>query len=429
MCNFLLAADFQVFGSYIRLIGILQFHWLISHRYQSSNDGTFPSLNLTHKEVGGSFYTVREIVREIIQENRVLGPAKLSLEEQNNDNLLEHYPLGSISIGPQTCLSQSDEIDNISHVASNQNPGCSKKLVENSNEQSLEPKHQRLDSEQVFNGSIQAVKEEIGSDEAVETAVNPHEGTSDEQLPNLIEQLPGPNSRKFDNEVIDKSSQASDEDEEYNEPILNSPVSIPHHKITQEHHEESSEEQVPHSVRDFPVNGHLGLDSEQAVSGIGIEEKGEYGLPIARVAVGEDSLDVEKDGSKQLEASNAGITVAKADIIVEKFPLPPVAKRFDGLEGTPEEQSQEARTNGTKQDGVHVLMNVEVDADLAGQSLKQNSEPVDKTTSLNVGNASLEKSNCCTAKEVLELDVNDVSEIGAKVFSPVEAKVFLLFRH
>ncbi|KAF5467004.1 hypothetical protein F2P56_016878 [Juglans regia] len=58
-------------------------------KYQKSNSGNFPSLNLTHKEVGGSFYTVREIVRDIIQENRVLGPAKLSPEEQGSDLFLE----------------------------------------------------------------------------------------------------------------------------------------------------------------------------------------------------------------------------------------------------------------------------------------------------------------------------------------------------
>ncbi|CAA7411112.1 unnamed protein product [Spirodela intermedia] len=47
-------------------------------RHRTSNNGNFPSLNLTHKEVGGSFYTVREIVREIIQENRVLRPGNLN---------------------------------------------------------------------------------------------------------------------------------------------------------------------------------------------------------------------------------------------------------------------------------------------------------------------------------------------------------------
>ncbi|KAF8395317.1 hypothetical protein HHK36_019260 [Tetracentron sinense] len=70
-------------------------------KYQNSNNGNFPSLNLTHKEVGGSFYTVRELVREIIQENRVLGPAKLTPEEHNVDRLSEQYPLGSISTEPQ----------------------------------------------------------------------------------------------------------------------------------------------------------------------------------------------------------------------------------------------------------------------------------------------------------------------------------------
>jgi hypothetical protein len=47
-------------------------------RYRVSNNGKFPSVNLTHKEVGGSYYIVREIVRDIIQENRVLGPGGLN---------------------------------------------------------------------------------------------------------------------------------------------------------------------------------------------------------------------------------------------------------------------------------------------------------------------------------------------------------------
>ncbi|KAK8951202.1 hypothetical protein KSP39_PZI004134 [Platanthera zijinensis] len=56
-------------------------------KYQSSNEGNFPSLNLTHKEVNGSFYTVREIVRDIIQENKVLGPGNPSSKLLN----LEYY--------------------------------------------------------------------------------------------------------------------------------------------------------------------------------------------------------------------------------------------------------------------------------------------------------------------------------------------------
>lgn len=58
-------------------------------KYQSSNNGKFPSLNLTHKEVGGSFYTIREIVRDIIQENKVLGPGNPSSKLLNLEYHLE----------------------------------------------------------------------------------------------------------------------------------------------------------------------------------------------------------------------------------------------------------------------------------------------------------------------------------------------------
>ncbi|CAH1438085.1 unnamed protein product [Lactuca virosa] len=73
-------------------------------RYQGSNNGSFPSLRLTRKEVGGSYYTVREVFRELIQENRVLAPPKLPPSEENMENLdsfLENYSSGSISFDPK----------------------------------------------------------------------------------------------------------------------------------------------------------------------------------------------------------------------------------------------------------------------------------------------------------------------------------------
>ncbi|KAL4575260.1 hypothetical protein LXL04_022102 [Taraxacum kok-saghyz] len=82
-------------------------------RYQKSNNGDFPSLNLTRKEVGGSFYTVREIVREIIQENRVLGPPKSPPGDRNMENLdsfLEHNLLGSISVHPNETQTVEENI-------------------------------------------------------------------------------------------------------------------------------------------------------------------------------------------------------------------------------------------------------------------------------------------------------------------------------
>ncbi|XP_059628391.1 uncharacterized protein LOC132271127 [Cornus florida] len=132
-------------------------------KYQESNNGNFPSLNLTHKEVGGSFYTVREIVRDVIQENRVLGPAKLIPEEQNTDNFLEQYPLGTISTEFQARLSSSNEM----HILPFHHQSASENLVVNSSAQSRGPGHQRFDDGKVINGSSQAIEKDENNDETV----------------------------------------------------------------------------------------------------------------------------------------------------------------------------------------------------------------------------------------------------------------------
>ncbi|KAK1552238.1 hypothetical protein Q3G72_012964 [Acer saccharum] len=117
-------------------------------KYQSSNNGNFPSLNLTHKEVGGSFYTVREIVREIIQENRVLGPAKFSPEELNylQD---EQGPLGSIAIEPSTPLYITS---NESHFVPNHHQATSEESVSISDVLCSENEIQRFENEQIIGG-------------------------------------------------------------------------------------------------------------------------------------------------------------------------------------------------------------------------------------------------------------------------------------
>ncbi|KAM7463843.1 hypothetical protein LguiA_031964 [Lonicera macranthoides] len=101
-------------------------------KYQNLNNGSFPSLNLTHKEVGGSFYTVRELVREIIQENRVLGPAKLTPEDNDTDMFSQQYPLGSISVEPQIHVESSDETHTIIHVLPYHYEDSSEELALNS---------------------------------------------------------------------------------------------------------------------------------------------------------------------------------------------------------------------------------------------------------------------------------------------------------
>ncbi|KAJ6720187.1 GLYCOSYL TRANSFERASE FAMILY 1 PROTEIN [Salix viminalis] len=136
-------------------------------KYQSLNNGNFPSLNLTHKEVGGSFYTVREIVREIIQENRVLGPGKLPLEEQYNDLFVEQYPLGTISTEPLISLSISPngrpEPDH--HESSSE-------ALDLISEQHAEPEQQGFDNGKIINRSHVIVKiEEADKPRVVEVQV------------------------------------------------------------------------------------------------------------------------------------------------------------------------------------------------------------------------------------------------------------------
>ncbi|GAU17005.1 hypothetical protein TSUD_37630 [Trifolium subterraneum] len=115
--------------------------------YQESNGGNFPSLNLTHKEVGGSFYTVREIVRDIIQENRVLGPAKFNLEDFNVDKFLEQNPLGSIASGPQPYLDASSNEHHPTHKKVADTNGT---MLSVSERHYTEAKHQVVDNGNVI---------------------------------------------------------------------------------------------------------------------------------------------------------------------------------------------------------------------------------------------------------------------------------------
>lgn len=117
-------------------------------RHQKLNNGSFPSLSLTHKEVGGSFYTIREIVREIIQENRVLGPG--DFEGNGSDHLQDQSPSSSVLMDPVPPLSLSP---NGFHSASDQSYDISSEAEEMKSPESGEN----------INGS-QASLEDRGSD-------------------------------------------------------------------------------------------------------------------------------------------------------------------------------------------------------------------------------------------------------------------------
>jgi len=132
--------------------------FLLVSRYQDSNNGNFPSLNLTHKEVGGSFYTVREIVRDIIQENRVLGPAKFTLEELNTDQFFEQYPLGSIARDPEP-FPPASSIEN--HCEPDKLQDTNKKMISVSDGPYTEVVHQVVDKGHVISvGHIDVTNKE-----------------------------------------------------------------------------------------------------------------------------------------------------------------------------------------------------------------------------------------------------------------------------
>ncbi|MBA0792675.1 hypothetical protein Gohar_017152 [Gossypium harknessii] len=120
-------------------------------KYQESNNGNFPSLNLTHKEVGGSFYIIREIVREIIQENRVLGPAKLTEGEHDIDRFLQQNPLGSISTPPEPLLSEQS---NGSSFVPSHHEDESDESVMVTNGNSMESENKEFGSEKIINGNL-----------------------------------------------------------------------------------------------------------------------------------------------------------------------------------------------------------------------------------------------------------------------------------
>ncbi|XP_031483781.1 uncharacterized protein LOC116253142 isoform X1 [Nymphaea colorata] len=108
-------------------------------QYRSLNNGSYPSLRLTHKEVGGSFYTVREITREIKQETENSSLSILPVEEQALHNPTTDCTMGSLqaerlnlatlsstsdcTIGQEVCLSDSE--DNIS-ISSTGKDDCNK---------------------------------------------------------------------------------------------------------------------------------------------------------------------------------------------------------------------------------------------------------------------------------------------------------------
>lgn len=274
-------------------------------RYQKTNNGSFPSLNLTHKEVGGSFYTVREIVREIIQENRVLGPAMLSPEEQSSYQFLEQDPLFSMATEPQIPPSL---ISNETHLLSNHHQGTREELVIGSDGHDTGPDHQTF--ERIVNGTQVHVKDK----------------KSDE-------------STCIELQVDEPSEAEKNLEEEWAAPMAKITPTI------------ENEEQVSFSDGHFTEPENRMLDNRETInrSQLDVKNKNSIELTCTDYQVGEPS---EADrNTEELAASKAKVNPIVADVIVETFPLQCVTKTTDSLGGSLGESKILNNPAGQKENG------------------------------------------------------------------------------
>ncbi|KAL3630103.1 hypothetical protein CASFOL_023087 [Castilleja foliolosa] len=231
------------------------------NKYQHSNNGNFPSLNLTHKEVGGSFYTVREIVREIIQENRVLAPPK------DYSDFIEQNPLGSISMEPQVDSSISESVHMETHFLTPDYQVSSEENISVSTEQFDGPYLSKSDNEQI-EGVIKVAEKNEAHDFKGESyqALNNYLIINDEKVVNGIEELE--ENSHFDNRQDNNDS-----------AILTS------QEINGQNNEEFEQKHVTKST---------------------------------------EILDEGKYGARDLEVSETVKSRVSSNVVVETFPLRPV---------------------------------------------------------------------------------------------------------
>ncbi|XP_021817660.1 uncharacterized protein LOC110759831 [Prunus avium] len=239
--------------------------------YQKLNNGSFPSLNLTHKEVGGSFYTVREIVRDIIQENRVLGPAKFTAEEQTIDHFLEQSPLGSIATEPPNTLSISL---NESQFISNQNQGRIEELVFTSDGHLATLERQNFDNGKIINGT--------------QVEVNNKEF----ELKSTELQVKGP---------VETEKKVAEESVVHNGHCIG-----PEYQM----------------VDNGLINGNQ----------VDLKDKKTEELTCTELQTVEP-LEAEKNVEEVQETSRSKVTPIAADVIVETFPLKPASGTSESLDG------------------------------------------------------------------------------------------------
>ncbi|CAN4126506.1 unnamed protein product [Withania somnifera] len=373
-------------------------------KYQKSNDGNFPSLNLTHKEVGGSFYTVREIVREIIQENKVLGPAKLSPEEQNNIMFSEQYPLGSISTEPQS-LSLSGETHVMSSFAPNH-------YMDKGEEADFGVNRQfDIDEVKVADDGLQTSTSDISerieqSDESYTSCTidseSDHQENKDEVLHSsgingidhemLNEQIVGDYETTKENEISGKSD------------LLNN--------LSLKHQNASAQVLDSAEIISESLNANLpcGVDASRPTA----KKDDTYGEPISTEPVVGENLDDVEGGLNELEASKAGIRLKTTELLVEKFPLRSISKEINDLDSGSNETTSVAKTlEETEHEHERTafsekaaqLVNEPVDVMIADPTTEKSSKLLNEKAGAKAEEASLEISSSSEERAAIATDV------------------------
>lgn len=84
-------------------------------KYKTSNKGDFPSISLTHKEVGGSYYIVREIVRELKQEDKSFDSLGPDLDVMEPERAAIKHSVQPLSIPGELISSSSSQVVETNH--------------------------------------------------------------------------------------------------------------------------------------------------------------------------------------------------------------------------------------------------------------------------------------------------------------------------
>ncbi|KAK7356565.1 hypothetical protein VNO80_15839 [Phaseolus coccineus] len=352
-------------------------------KYQHSNNGNFPSLNLTHKEVGGSFYTVREIVRDIIQENRVLGPAKFILEELNTDQFFEQNPLGSIARDPEPFLDASS-VENQCEPDKLQD--TNKKIISVSDGSYTEVVHQVVDNGHVISvGHI-----DVTNKEPIEVVVVDGGDTRAEHL--IVVQ--GHTMNVTNNESVE-TAVVSDESWTGNE-----------YKVVD--------------------NGHVLNDSQVNIVN---KESNETSIPERQES---DPSALKQKVEPELAAAKTPMTkvnVAAEDLIVETFPLSSASMTADGIRSPGElRDSSNSPENDMKKlelrqgeekyesNGIEPSKNLnlldEKSEDAPANQILKNTSNTGLEKEENVRDISEESSNHSTHKEHCDFEDRTDSQVG-----------------